>query len=437
MSKPLFRSEVAAAKRLHSLGTIRVRLPRTTQRASVIGLVAAASALLFLCMGTYTRHDRVAGQLLPSAGLLGVTATGAGQIARAHVHEGEMVEQGQPLYEISTDIAGSAVGEIGAAINGELETQRVRLQTDIDEQDAAALEAEREAADRVTLLHKQEALVAAQCTLRERQYDSAQQLLDSLRSLASEGKVGKFEFNRQQALALDAQAQTQAAALEQLRVSQQLAAALDQQRRVPHDAREKRRDTERRIAAIDQERARNDAQRSLVVGAPRTGTVSGITAVEGQHVTTGERLLSLIPSGSPLRAELWVPSRDIGFLSVGTAVALRYHAYPYEKFGQHSGHVREVAQSALSAAEVSRLLGQTIAMPLYRVVVELNDQTLPAFGMSLPLRSNMTLDADILLERRRLVEWLFAPMPTRAASTGPTQARDTAALHGNGTSGVG
>ncbi len=119
-------------------------------------------------------------------------------------------------------------------------------------------------------------------------------------------------------------------------------------------------------------------------------------------------------------------------------MTLRYHAYPYERFGQHGGRVREVAQSALSAVEVSRLLGQTIAMPLYRVVIELDDQMLPAFGRSLPLRSNMTLDADILLERRRLIEWLIrASAAARFGSAGPAQSGDTVAELGADAGGIG
>jgi membrane fusion protein len=117
-----------------------------------------------------------------------------------------------------------------------------------------------------------------------------------------------------------------------------------------------------------------------------------------------------------------VPSRDIGFVAVGCAVALRYHAYPYEKFGQQSGHVSEVAQSALSAAEASRVLGRDVSSPLFRVIVELDQQTLPAFGAALPLRASMTLDADILLERRRLIEWLFAPAPSQRAANRSAQA---------------
>ncbi len=288
MSKPLFRSEVSAAKRSHSLGSIRVETSAHDTTGKFGGLASAAGALLFLCTSTYTRHDRVAGQLLPSAGLLAVTASGGGRVVRLMCTRVTSWRPASLCMRYRPTSTSSTVGAIGAAIDGELETQRRRLQKDLDEQTTVALEADQEAKERITLLHEQEALAAAQHTVRERQRDSVQQLLDALHPLANDGKISKFEFDRQQALALDAQAQTQAAALEAVAS----APAIGHSNRSGSGARrtmrrKSARDTERRIAGIDQERARNDAQRSLVVGAPRAGTVSGVTAVEGQHVTTG------------------------------------------------------------------------------------------------------------------------------------------------------
>ena len=48
--------------------------------------------------------------------------------------------------------------------------------------------------------------------------------------------------------------------------------------------------------------------------------------------------------------------------------------------------------------------------PLYRITVALDAQSVPAYGAAQPLAAGMQLDADVLLERRRLVEWLFEPL---------------------------
>jgi membrane fusion protein len=47
---------------------------------------------------------------------------------------------------------------------------------------------------------------------------------------------------------------------------------------------------------------------------------------------------------------------------------------------------------------------------MYRVTVALAAQRVTAHGRALPLQPGMRVDADILLERRRLIEWVLEPL---------------------------
>ncbi|HEU5015127.1 MAG TPA: secretion protein HlyD, partial [Roseiflexaceae bacterium] len=74
------------------------------------------------------------------------------------------------------------------------------------------------------------------------------------------------------------------------------------------------------------------------------------------------------------------------------------------------GQVVQVSRSALSPAEAATLLGQNVAMPLYRVLVSLDRQTISAYGKAEALKSGMALNADLLLDRRSLWQWVFEPL---------------------------
>ena len=124
----------------------------------------------------------------------------------------------------------------------------------------------------------------------------------------------------------------------------------------------------------------------------------------GQSVRTGEPLLRILPRGSRLQAELLVPSRAIGFMDPGDRVQLRYQAYPYQKFGHHTGRVVRIARSAVKPAAGGN------GEPLYRVLVQLDSQAIRAYGKAEPLRPGMLLDADILGARRKLYEWVLEPL---------------------------
>jgi membrane fusion protein len=47
---------------------------------------------------------------------------------------------------------------------------------------------------------------------------------------------------------------------------------------------------------------------------------------------------------------------------------------------------------------------------MYRVRASLSKQSISAYGKSFPLKVGMLADADIILEKRSLFEWLLDPL---------------------------
>jgi membrane fusion protein len=50
--------------------------------------------------------------------------------------------------------------------------------------------------------------------------------------------------------------------------------------------------------------------------------------------------------------------------------------------------------------------------PLYRITVALERQTVTAYGNAVPLQPGMELEADVVIETRSLIEWVFDPLFT-------------------------
>ena len=110
-----------------------------------------------------------------------------------------------------------------------------------------------------------------------------------------------------------------------------------------------------------------------------------------------------------MEAELLVPSSAIGFIEPGDRVRLRYQAFPYQKFGHQEGRVSQINRSALSTAELLGR-GRQEGEALYRINVVLARQSVTAYGKPEPLKPGMMLEADVMGERRRLIEWMFEPL---------------------------
>jgi membrane fusion protein len=171
----------------------------------------------------------------------------------------------------------------------------------------------------------------------------------------------------------------------------------------------------RNLAALEQELAEAEARRQIVIIAPHDGSVTGIQTEPGGNANSGVPLMTIVPAESVLQAHLFGTSRAIGFVRAGQRVLLRYHAFPYQKFGLYEGVIRSVSRSAISPSELPQQLSGLTSLyaanePVYRVTVELAQQTATAYGEAMPLQAGMQVEADVMLESRRLIEWVLDPL---------------------------
>lgn len=410
MDQGLFRKEVIEARRGTWLGTIQVAVPLSRWAITLLFLTLAGAILAFLVYGHYTRRSRVTGQLVPTEGLLAVRANIQGLVGKVRVHEGERVQQGQALLEIGANTDSSALGDVHADISKRLRAQREGLQSDLSTQRESNREQMRQLRHRLGLLRAQRKQIRDQHALQQKRVSSDRKLLQRIQPMGRKGYVSAFRIEQQQAQLLRDQTRAKDLVRQQLGVEQQIGDARHKLSELPLDLKTRSNATDRQVNEIDQKLAQNEAQRSLILRAPRSGVITTLLAKPGQPVSVGQSLLSILPQGSHLQAQLLVTSRAIGFIAPGNRVVLRYQAYPYQKFGQQYGKIDTISRSALSPAEVVEMTGQRSKQPLYRVDVKLDRQDMLAYGQSQPLKPGMTLDADILMDRRSLLEWVFEPL---------------------------
>jgi membrane fusion protein len=412
LSQGLFRQQVVDAKRGEWLGSIIVAAPLSRWMLTLLATALAAAILAFLCLGHYTRRETVTGQLVPSAGLLNVVAPSAGTITRLHVRDGQVVQAGDVLLELSSEQDSSALGDTHTLVAQQLDIQHARLQADLVNQKQISINQADALHEKAALLRSQLSQISGQLALQLQQVDSSQQLLKRIKPLGAKGYVSAIQIQQQTVEVLNAQTQYKVLMRQQLDTRQQLNATQQQLVQLPLEDTTKSNDTERQLASLTQSMAQNEQQRALVLRASHAGVVSTVLPKLGQTVSAGQPLLSILPTGSTLQAQLLVPSRAIGFIEPGSRVVMRYQAFAYQKFGQQYGRVIDISRSALSPLDLTTLTGQQNQQqePLYRVQVALNRQFVLAYGKPEPVKPGMALNADILMDRRSLIEWVFEPL---------------------------
>jgi membrane fusion protein len=164
----------------------------------------------------------------------------------------------------------------------------------------------------------------------------------------------------------------------------------------------------RQVSELQQGSVQEEAKRENVIRAPVAGVFTNVAANRGEAVADEAPLAMVVPKGSGLHAQLLVPTRAIGFVQPGQEVVLRYDAFPFQRFGQYRGTVEQVSRTVWSAGEK---VGQvTVREPVYRVDVRLDAQYVVSGDQRLALRPGMSVNADILQEKRRVWEWVFEPI---------------------------
>lgn len=412
----LFRNEALDQARPAAYGTVLLARPLSHLALTALFVGFALALVAFFASFSYTRKASVPGVLLPNKGLIRVGVAQGGRIAERRVQEGQTVRAGDVLFvllsERSTATRSSTEEDVAALLKQRRDSfaadrdqlrQQMRQRTEAARRKTEALELERGRIDR-------------QVTLQQRRVALSESALNRTLELKAQNFVSTVQVQEKQGELLDQQLKLADLERGRAAVGRDIAALQDEMRELQVQERRDREASERSIGDTDRELAENEARHTLLVRAPQAGTVTAIVADVGQTILANQGLASILPDGSQLEAELYAPSRATGFLRPGTEVMLRYQAYAYQKFGQTRGVVREVSRTAIRPEELAlpsaASVGNTAAEPLYRVRVTIPQQTVKAFGTELALKSGTALDASLLLETRRLYEWVLEPLYT-------------------------
>ncbi len=315
--------------------------------------------------------------------------------------------------EISSEQDTVRLGATRASIDEKLTEKEGRYRADLMSQDSVVRHQREALVARESLIQRQMDQVGEQIALQGEEVEGSQALLARIEPLEEGGYVSAFEIQRQQAVVRAARSRKAELQRQGLELHQQLAATKESLAKLPLEDATRRNEIVRELADVAQSQAQNDLQRGTLLRAGQSGVVAALFVKAGQMVSAGQPMVTILPGDAKLQAQLLIPSRAIGFIAPGNRVILRYEAFPYQKFGQQYGRVSIVSRSALTPAEQSALTGRLPPAdqgPLYRVDVELDRQYVPAYGARESIRPGMTLQADVLIERRRLIEWLFEPL---------------------------
>ena len=408
----LFRKEAVAYQGERLTGPVILVQPLSIKLTSMVLILACCLVITFLVCAEYTRKETVRGFLVPDKGVIKSFTSASGTIEKIWVKEGDVVRKGDPLVTLvsqENDLNGISYGE-GLAI-------KISSQIDLIEKEIGQhRHIEKKEIENLKL---KELAVGEEIGTLKSQLSYLSQKIDLLTSqqvgvdkLSRDGFVSRFETEGRRNIILEVRRDKQEVERILLQQQNRLVQINFEMENLPKQYSLKvsallrdRSQLESRLTQI-----KNDHIR--VIPAQHSGVVTSIQVVEGETLSYSKAqskpLLHLFPEGAKLVAELLLPTRSAGFVSVGQRSKIRFDAFPYQRFGFVEGEISAVDGTLVAPSEASLPVG--LSEPVYRLTAKLEKQEISAYGKSFLLKSGMLFEADIMLDKRPLIEWLLEPI---------------------------
>jgi membrane fusion protein len=411
----LFRREAVrhATRRLE--GEVLLATPLSIKTLGLFLAVVIFAAVAFLFNASYARKATITGLLVPDQGMIRATNSATGSLQSIMVKEGDIVAAGDrvAVLSLAVEITG---GNLGASISKGLTSESLAARAKA-ESALARLQVELEQTrNRLAKTEAEQDQIKMQIALQEQRVELAQADLTRGLTIAEKGFMARKDVDTRRSSVLLAQQELTTHRRLLSTNERDIADINARLASIPLELAAARAEAEGAAAALDQRTAESEARRLQFITAPVGGRIAALPVTTGQTIAAGATVAVIIPEGGKLEAELLAPSRAIGFVRSGQEVRISLQAFPYQRFGTVTGRIRLVSTTVLAPSEVV-IQGLNIQEPTFRIRVALARESIQAYGESYPLQPGMLVSADIVFDRRNLVQWLFDPVYAVAGRT--------------------
>lgn len=162
-------------------------------------------------------------------------------------------------------------------------------------------------------------------------------------------------------------------------------------------------EAEDQIVALTQEVTKAAKVQDLqILRAPVDGIVQQLAVhTIGGVVSAGDPLMVVVPDERVLTVEANVLNKDIGFVSEGQSVEVKFEAFPFTKYGVIHGEVLSIAQNAVADENLGLI---------YPARVSLQESIIMVNNKEVNISPGMAVTAEVKTNQKRLIEFLLSPL---------------------------
>lgn len=297
-----------------------------------------------------------------------ITVSESGMVVEAPVPVGSRVKKGELLLRLDAVRMTSEATQLESELKAGLaEVERHR-------------EAAKAGRDVLKKVEEEKDLARNSIRILESQVNSLKQLL-------AEGTASVFQVNQKEQEVLEIRARIVRLDAE----TQRSLTEATQRERQAHEQESRLEAAREKLAML------RVSEKMMTVVSPVDGTVTQASVLHpGRFISTGEVAITINPDDRPLRAVLKVPNASMRRLRPSLPVKLRFDAFPYQDYGHLTGEILRIDPDATEDGS-------------YRAWVKLDSAEIHGPRGAEPMRPGFLLDADIIVERRTVLDLAVKP----------------------------
>ncbi|HED3415654.1 TPA: HlyD family secretion protein, partial [Klebsiella michiganensis] len=380
MNIKLYRKEAIEHKKNHWKGKALLLAGIPAWLVTLLASLFLIALVLSLIFCTFTQRVDVRGEVITLPHSVNVFAPQQGFVVNQHAKVGDIVNKGQPLYEL--DVSRNTINGNVSAAQIEVINEKIANAEDI------ISKLTRNKSETLTALDKQIKTTSASLAETNRMLATTQVGLNKMfTNLSSydkylkDGLITKDQYNYQHSLYFQQQSAYQSLVTQKMQLESQLtqtnsdkitkAADFDNQISSQHN----------QINDYKNQLVESNANGNLIIKATTNGKIESLAVTKGQMVENGSSLAQIKPTGDiEYYLILWLPNNTIPYVKPGDTINIRYDAFPADKFGQFPGKVISISSVPASRQEMAEYTNVNNGtsqqeLALYKAIIKIKDKT--------------------------------------------------------------
>lgn len=371
------------------------------------------------------------GEIAPTGHVQTIQHLEGGQVESIDVHEGQQVEAGAVLIQLSPIAASSDLNQLHIRA-ASLRLQKEALSALIDERDPDLMAAENNYPDLASeqlqvytakrdQISQEHRAMEARVSQRKAEYEAAKMEATSLKTqieineeqlairskLLKDGYTSRRAFLQTKSSLEDVKVRhystigRREAAKEQLIEAQSaLKGGKAESLKLLSEERSK---VSAELAELKQQVSKHeDRVDRLVVKSPIKGIVQELAQkTPGEVVKPGDLVAKVVPFDSTVVAEIRIDPKDVGHVKIGDRVEVKLSTFDPNVFGIVRGNVDVISASTFKNED---------GEPYYKAIVALNQKSVGKGNRQRLIQPGMVVQADIITGSKSLVRYLLKPV---------------------------